>query len=560
MRAVPLATRSQDVEFHFRVQDTGIGIPPADQERIFAPFAQVDATSTRHHGGAGLGLAICRELVEMMNGRLWVESQLGVGTTFHFTARFALQSDTESAPATGPVRELKDLPVLVVDDSATNRRILEDTLRSWQMRPVLVRSADEALAELRKAAESDVSYPLVIVDGLMPGTDGFTLVECIKRDEQLSAATVLMLSSADRRLFRERCDRLDIAAYLEKPVTQSELLDTIVTALHGPPLEKEATEEAGRIGGAEQPLSVLLVEDTPANRKVVTAVLTKRGHSVTIASDGREAVDNFKQRRDLDIVLMDVQMPNMDGFQATGIIRTIEQSRGGRVPIVAMTAHAMRGDRERCLAAGMDAYLSKPIDVRRMLRLIERLARRRSLARAGAGGGSPETVPRGHHLTDRRPTGLRTVKSGAPRHSSTRSTVMIPKDAKLETGAMPRNSSHSSADSSAEPTFDRSSALERLGGDEQLFRELAAYFREDAIVELARIEQAMENEDWKAARIAAHSLKGLAANFSAPATTDAARETEEAASVGDGKRVRSLFPRLQCEVEQLSRALLDVTG
>jgi len=556
VRAVPLATRTNEVEFHFRVQDTGIGIPPADQERIFAPFAQVDATSTRHHGGAGLGLAICRELVEMMNGRLWVESQLGVGTTFHFTARFAVQADAENAPASGPVRELKDLPVLVVDDSATNRRILEDTLKSWHMRPVLVRSADEALQELQQAAKSDVSYPLVIVDGLMPGTDGFTLVERIKRDEQFSAATVLMLSSADRRLFRERCDRLDIAAYLEKPVTQSELLDTIVTALQGPPLEKEAADEASRIGGAERSLSVLLVEDTPANRKVVTAVLTKRGHTVTIASDGREAVDIFKQRRDLDIVLMDVQMPNMDGFQATGIIRTIEQSRGGRVPIVAMTAHAMRGDRERCLAAGMDAYLSKPIDVRRMLRLIERLARRRSLARAGTVGAGSQTVPRGHLLAERKPSELQIVKSGVSRLASTRSTVTLSQDARPEASIMPRESSRSSA----APVFDRVSALERLGGDEQLFRELAAYFREDSVVELRRIEEALENEDWQTARMAAHSLKGLAANFSAPATTDTARETEEAARVGDGERVRSLFPRLQSDVEQLCDALSGASG
>ena len=557
VRAVPLATREHDVEFHFRVQDTGIGISPADQERIFAPFAQVDATSTRHHGGAGLGLAICRELVEMMNGRLWVESQPGVGTTFHFTARFAIQPDIEGTPPTGPVRELKDLPVLVVDDSATNRRILEETLKSWHMRPVLVRSADEALQELQKAAASDVTYPLVIVDGLMPGTDGFTLVERIKRDDQFASATVLMLSSADRRLFRERCDQLDIAAYLEKPVTQSELLDTIVTALQGPPLEKEAADEASRIGGAEQSLSVLLVEDTPANRKVVTAVLTKRGHAVTIASDGREAVDVFKQRRDLDIVLMDVQMPNMDGFQATGIIRTIEQSRGGRVPIVAMTAHAMRGDRERCLAAGMDAYLSKPIDVRRMLRLIERLARRRAAGRVGAVAGNVEAIPRSHIAAERKRSVLTTVKASASRHSSLHSTVKVPKDAKPEAGIMPRESSRSSE---VAPAFDRGSALERLGGDEQLFSELASYFREDSVDELTKLDLAIQQEDWKAARMAAHSLKGLAANFSAASTTEVARETEEAAHAEDAARVRDLSPRLRKEVERLIEALSQSSG
>ncbi|MDQ3331742.1 MAG: response regulator, partial [Planctomycetota bacterium] len=558
VHAEPQRVGERDAEFHFRVQDTGIGISPADQDRIFAPFAQVDATSTRNHGGAGLGLAICRELVEMMNGRLWVESQLGAGTTFHFTARFAMQGEARGAPP-GPVKELKDLPVLVVDDSATNRRILEDTLRNWHMRPVMVRSAEEALAELQKAADSETTYPLVIVDGLMPGTDGFTLVERIKNDEQFAAATVLMLSSADRRLFRERCDGLNIAAYLEKPVTQSELLDTIVTALHGPPLEKEAADEAGRIGGAEHPLSVLLVEDTPANRKVVTAVLNKRGHTVTIAADGREAVDLFKQRRDFDMVLMDVQMPNMDGFQATGIIRTIEQSRGSRTPIVAMTAHAMRGDRERCLASGMDAYLSKPIDVRRMLRLIERIARR-SRAALSRSGPNTRSLPPGSQSGDQAATNGDGVdlSSAAPQESamSAPSILNAPQTAKRDPGNMP----HDSPQDAGGPVFDKSSALERLGDDEQLFRELATYFQEDSATELSRIEEGIAKDDWPAVRIAAHSLKGLAANFSARSTTEAAREMEEAANEGDGERVKSLLDRVRNEVERLRDALLEEAG
>ncbi|MGC1275105.1 MAG: response regulator [Planctomycetaceae bacterium] len=540
----PHVVRDGEAELHFRVQDTGIGISPADQERIFAPFAQVDSTTTRHHGGAGLGLSICRELVTMMGGRLWVESQVGVGTTFHFTARFGLQPEASDGAAPPHVRELKGLPVLVVDDSATNRRILEDTLKSWHMRPVVVESADDAMRKLQYAAANDHVFPLVIVDGLMPGTDGFTLVERIKTDENLAGATVLMLSSADRRLFRERCDRLDIAAYLEKPVTQSELLDTIVTALEGPPLERDAAEQAGRIGGAEVSLSILLVEDTPANRKVVTAVLSKRGHKVTIAVDGREAVDLFKRRLEFDVVLMDVQMPNMDGFQATGIIRTIEQSHGGRVPIIAMTAHAMRGDRERCLAAGMDAYLSKPIDVRRMLRLIERVALRSRRMTVDAGPSA--RIAATSQFAD-------TTKSDASTASST---------AVAEPGA--KQASRRSADAESPPAagqapiarvYDRRASLERLGGDEKLFREIVQFFFEDSEKLLRSIDEGLAAGDWPSVRIASHSLKGLAAHFNAWQATEAARLVERAAFEGDTDRIPVLIGPLRSEIDRLCVAL-----
>lgn len=550
VRAEPHALREGETDLHFTVQDTGIGISPADQERIFAPFAQVDSTSTRHHGGAGLGLAICRELVSMMDGRLWVESRLGAGTTFHFTAKFGLQPDTDTPRKPTPVRELRDLPVLVVDDNATNCRILEDTLKSWQMRPVAVRSAEEAFAELRKAAESNSAFPLVIVDGLMPGTDGFTLVERIKADTNIAGATVLMLSSADRRLFRERCEDLDIAAYLEKPVTQSELLDTIVTALQGPPLERDAVE-AGSIGGAEQSLSILLVEDTPANRKVVTAVLHKRGHDVTIASDGREAVDLFKQRRDFDVVLMDVQMPNMDGFQATGIIRTIEHSRGGRVPVIAMTAHAMRGDRERCLAAGMDAYISKPIDVRRMIKLVERVARRYSRNTLPPSQRDDVQAAAG---SDQTGDAAQVSAALAPNRSedgrSSRSNGSGQKSIRRTAGATTM-----AAATSAAAVYDRRSALERLGGDEQLFRELAAYFLEDSETLLRDLDAAAAAGDWPTVRRHAHSLKGLAANFSAKPATEAARELEQAAEGGVSDRAVPLIGRLRTEVERLRQTL-----
>ncbi|HVV99954.1 MAG TPA: response regulator [Planctomycetaceae bacterium] len=376
VRAVVESQTADEASLLISVSDTGIGISPADQERIFTPFTQADASTTRHYGGTGLGLAISSQLIGLMGGRLWVESALGQGSTFSFRVRFLRQKPkpTESERQ-ARFEQLRDVPVLIVDDNASNRRILETILSNWSMRPETASDGASALEKIEEAAQSGKQYDVIILDALMPEMDGFTLAERIKSEPQGSATTILMLSSADRQTFARRCEQLDIAEYLEKPISHSELLNSLCRVL-GLTHEEPADENGGRSAPSpsHRALHVLLAEDVPANQKLIVSILTRRGHVVEIAQNGREAVELAK-RTAFDVILMDVQMPIMDGFQATSILRSLSPSEAAHVPIVAMTAHAMRGDRERCLAAGMDAYISKPVDSRRLVELIESVAR-----------------------------------------------------------------------------------------------------------------------------------------------------------------------------------------
>ncbi len=355
-------TRTEtEVSLHFAVRDTGIGIPKEHQDRIFEAFTQVDHSTTRKYGGTGLGLTISAQLASLMAGKIWVESEPGQGSTFHFTARFGLTRNGAAAPPVHPTH-LHGVPVLIVDDNATNRRILEEVLTNWRMRPRAVNGGAEALAALAEAAGAGEPYPLILLDGHMPEMDGFTLAARIQADPKLSQATVLMLTSAGQPDDVERCRQLGIRAYLTKPVRHSELLETILATLGGSPLHARlaAAGEAEKAAG-RRALRVLVAEDNVVNQKLALALLRKQGHTVVIANTGREAVEAL-EKQSFDVVLMDVQMPEMDGMEATAEIRRREREKGGgRTPIIAMTAHAMKGDRERCLAAGMDGYVSKPI-------------------------------------------------------------------------------------------------------------------------------------------------------------------------------------------------------
>jgi signal transduction histidine kinase/CheY-like chemotaxis protein len=357
---------SSVVPLFFSVRDTGIGIPADKQQLIFEAFAQVDSSARRRHGGSGLGLTISAQLVALMGGRLWVESTQGQGSTFHFTARFGLTAAAASRPA-----RLDNLAVLVADDNATSRAILEEVLAGWRMRPRAVAGGREALAALEEARAAGEPFPLAILDAHLPEPDGFAVAEHVRRSAELGDTRILLLTSAGRAEDVARCRDLGIDTHLMKPPRHSELLAAILAALSGVWSPAEPTRRTCPLRPPPRPLRILLAEDNVVNQKLVVRLLEKEGHTVVVAGNGREALRNLTP--DFDLVLMDVQMPEMDGFETTARIRQAERGTGRHVPILAMTAHAMKGDRERCLAAGMDGYLAKPVHVRELLQRIEAL-------------------------------------------------------------------------------------------------------------------------------------------------------------------------------------------
>ncbi|HEX3872098.1 MAG TPA: response regulator, partial [Pirellulales bacterium] len=436
---------------HFRVTDTGIGIAHDRRDSLFKAFTQADTSTTRKYGGTGLGLSISTSLVHMMSGRIWLESTPGLGSTFHFTASFGV-SKMAASPLTQVLTPLRNLAVLVVDDNVTNLRILAEMLSSWQMRVTQAESGKEALETLRKARDAGHSFDLVLTDNMMPEMDGFDLAARIKEDPTLVHATLMMLSSGDRRGDIARCRELGVSAYLMKPVKQSELLNTIAAALadadHAAPRVVKAHRTT--FGRSSRPLRLLLAEDNQVNQVLAVRLLEKRGHSVVVCSNGREAVDHV-EREPYDLVLMDVQMPEMDGFEATAAIRAREEGNARHIPIVAMTAHAMKGDREQCMASGMDGYVTKPLQPLELFEVVERLG--------ACGNGRPETTP------------------------------------------------------SAEPVLDEEVALSRVDGDRELLNELVGIFLRESAQWIAEARQAIETSDLARLHRAAHTVRGAAGNL-----------------------------------------------
>jgi two-component system, sensor histidine kinase and response regulator len=364
--------RDQSALLHFSVRDTGIGIAPEKQKAIFQAFTQADNSMTRKFGGTGLGLTITSRLVEMMGGRIWLESALDKGSTFHFTAWLGLTKPAAES-ASKEVVNLHGLDVLVVDDNATNRKILDAMLKHWLMLPTMASSGEQGLAALESAASAGTPFPLVLLDAQMPEMDGFSLAERIKQNPKLAHATIMMLTSAGQRGDAARCRELGIAVYLIKPIRQTELLEAILAAL-GKPLggKRPAVITRHTLWENRRKLQILLAEDNVVNQQLAVRLLEKRGHTVTVALDGGEALALLK-KAPFDVVLMDVQMPVLDGFQATAAIRQEEKSTGAHLPIIAMTAHAMEGDREQCLAAGMDDYISKPVQGNQLIAMVEEM-------------------------------------------------------------------------------------------------------------------------------------------------------------------------------------------
>lgn len=362
----------ESMVLHFTVTDTGIGIPKEKQALIFEPFSQADTSTTRRYGGTGLGLSISMRLIEMMGGRIWLESEVGKGSTFHFTAKFGVVKNPIGQTPLKEMSALGDIRVLVVDDNATNRKILTTTLRYWHMKPAAASDAAAALELLRQAQAAGAPFRLLIADCHMPVVDGFMLVEQIQQSPDLSNLVTIMLTSGGQRGDGARCKEMGIAAYLIKPVAQADLLDVLLRVL----FPSDSATQAGQVitrytlQGGRSPLHILLAEDNAVNQKLASRLLENQGHSVVVAADGAQALEMLN-RQSFDLILMDAQMPVMDGFETTGAIRRLEQSTGAHIPIVAMTAHAMVGDRQRCLDAGMDGYIAKPIRPPELFEAIE---------------------------------------------------------------------------------------------------------------------------------------------------------------------------------------------
>ena len=377
LRVATESTVGGKVTLHFTVQDTGIGIPLDKQALIFDAFTQADSSTTRHFGGTGLGLTISAHLIDLMEGRVRVKSEPGVGSTFHVTLPFGVR--TQSAPKIIPrdLADLRGISVLVVDDNATNRRILDEILVNWGMRPTLVDGGRAAIQALERATKTGSPFGLVLLDFQMPEMDGFEVAGRIKEHPELGATTIMMLSSVGERGDGQRCRALGVAAYLTKPVRQSVLLDALLLVLAraavGPVVAPDLITRHS-IREEQRHLRILLAEDNPVNQTVATRMLEKRGHTVVVAGTGRAALAAL-DRQAFDIVLMDVQMPEMDGREATRAIRERERIHGGHIPILAVTASAMKGDRELCLAAGMDGYVTKPIKYELLIEEVERIGR-----------------------------------------------------------------------------------------------------------------------------------------------------------------------------------------
>jgi signal transduction histidine kinase/DNA-binding response OmpR family regulator len=367
LRVVEESRDEQTITMHFRVTDTGIGIPPEKLGQIFEAFTQADGLVTRNYGGTGLGLTISRQLVQMMGGRLWVDSVEGAGSTFHFTIVFGL-GDAVSTLEDRPAAHLDGLRVLAVDDNQTNLAILDRMLSGWGMRPTLADGAAAALRELESAAASPDRFQLVLIDVCMPEVDGFTLCGQISRTPGLAEPTILMLSSSAGKEDTRRCRELGVAAYLIKPIGASDLREAVEVALTGSRPAPTVPAQPGT--PALAPLKILLAEDNVVNQTLARTLLEKRGHRVVVAQNGIEAVEAWN-REPFDLILMDVQMPQSGGYEATGKIRRAEALSGRRIPIIALTARAMKGDQEQCVAAGMDGYVSKPLQVDILMQMIQ---------------------------------------------------------------------------------------------------------------------------------------------------------------------------------------------
>jgi two-component system sensor histidine kinase/response regulator len=492
MRVQPQSSDHGEVTCYFAVSDTGVGIEKEKQAAIFAPFLQGDTSTTRVYGGTGLGLTISARLAEMMDGRIWVESEPGKGSIFHFTVRFGLQATTAEQAAV----DFKGLRALVVEDHPVSRRILVDTLRRWNIEAHEAESGKSATEILERANGAKAPFRLVLLDDTLPGVDSYELAAQIRKSPRLGRQAVMVLGSALRR--EEKGARLDseVLSCLTKPVKQSELLDAVRSAVgtssrSGARRAPAASRAAQRIKPAKD---ILLVEDNPVNRRLAQHVLEKAGHRVVAADNGAAALETL-ERKHFDLVLMDVQMPRMDGIETTAAIRNREKITGGYIPIVALTAHAMARDRERCLEAGMDGYLIKPIQPAMLLEAIERL----------------------HPVGD-----------GRPKPAETKKIVL-----------------------------DRAALLDRVDGDVQLLGEITNLFLQECEPLMSSAREAMKAGNAGRFAYDVHTLRGMFRSLSATAAQETAGILEDLSLKNDREKAEATYALLEQEVQALKAELTD---
>ena len=500
VRVTPEARRNEKLMLHFSVADTGIGIPREKHALVFEAFAQADGSTTRHYGGTGLGLAICTRLVGLMHGGIWLESEVGKGSVFHFTAEFGISSAAAHADHT-PARlaDLQNLPVLIVDDNAANRRILETTTKSWGMRPTTVDSGNAALEAIQSASGEECLFRFLLVDGAMPGMDGFELAERIRHSPELSNAIIMMLTSAGQRGEGERCRKLGIGAYLLKPIGNAELQAAMLQLLgRGTSIAYRDLVTRHNIRTQSRALRILLAEDNPINQAVAVKTLEKMGHQPTVARDGCEALAALETSI-YDLVFMDVQMPEMDGMTATRRIREREKEAGTHIPIIAMTAHAMKGDRERCLEAGMDGYLTKPVSSPQIAEAIARVLGAEQMS-------TPAPAP--------------------PVHGKSAG-------------------------------WHRATALARVEGDEAFLSELVQVFLEQLPEQLNSIQQGLTSADFEVIERTAHTLKGELVYLGLPEEAEKARVLEDQGRERNLEAAADLFQDFKAQLLTIAAAIRE---